>query len=166
MTPARWLAAAALAACATAAMAERASEPDLKAAFVVNLAGFVDWPPPRPGEPAELVACVPAHSSLRGPLATLAGEPVAGRTLRVVALPRGGEPATCHLLVVQGPPPPGVRAPLTMLDSTELSPTPYPVTFAIVDQRLRFRVNLAALREARLAISSKALRLAHAVDGS
>lgn len=168
-----WRAALALVllAWATQVHAQRqAPEPELKAAILVNMLLFVDWPTPVGRAPERLTMCYLAASPVATALAQLGGKMLKGQPLQVVradaaalgdcqvlylsptdaGLPRTASslPASGMLLVGDLP---GDQQRGVMLN------------LEIDGGRVVFDIDLRAARQAGLAVSSKVLRLARHV---
>jgi hypothetical protein len=92
----------ALPAGAAAAAPERAPEAAIKAAYVFNFGGYVDWPASAFETPeSELVVAVVAAEGLAVELENAAaGRTVAGRPVRVLRLRAGDEIPPVHVLFV------------------------------------------------------------------
>jgi hypothetical protein len=153
------------------AWAEPVPEHDMKAAFVYNFALFTEWPPAALGPGAPLAVCVNAASPLYAALGQLKDKPIHGRP---VAL-RAAAPSVrgCHVLVVER----GDRerwpqwkrdleggAVLTVTDDRVIGGDGAAITLSQQDKRIAFDIDLAAVRAARLVLSSKLLRLARSVQ--
>lgn len=172
----RWMWRTALAVFATtgvAAQAEPVPEYTLKAAFVYNFALFTDWPQPASGETGSLQLCFSADSALRPALTDLNDRLVKGRRIIARALTNFDTVRHCHLLFLEG----GDRvrwsaarnglrsAPvLTISDDPEIIRTGALIALYFDNDRIAFDVNMPAVREARLTLSSKLLRLARAMQ--
>ena len=141
-----------------------------KARFAVTFARFVQWPAGTfAGEGAPLRLCVMHHSAAVGlAFEQHGGEVVAGHPLVVVANP--STPAGCEILFVDESAPragslgAAYGTPMLTLGSVDgFVSRGGMVELANVDDRLRFDVNLKALRQAQLELSSQVLRLARQV---
>jgi hypothetical protein len=160
---------------ATAAWAQGTSlAAAIKATYLYKIASFVEWPEQAFSSPTSpLRLCVVGDDPFgdlldRAVAGQLVGErPVAVHHLRVV------DPgANCHILYVAGSsaqPIDGALASvrgtpvLTVTDSATTARAGGIIHFVIVDDRVRFAIDIAAAAENRLAISSKLLGLAVAV---
>lgn len=173
----RWWPSAAAAAglalgCAlSAAAAERS---DLEAAIVFNLLAYVDWPAevtPAPG--GALVLCIDPGSRLAPPLRALQGRPVRRLRLEVADLVPGEALRRCHAVFLDA----GARAhggalrrqlrglPVLVMGDEPAGGADDVVAVHLVqaDGRVAFEVDMAPVRESRLQISSRLLRLARRV---
>lgn len=149
------------------------SEADAKARFAITLARFVQWPATAVPE-ATLHLCV-LHDSpaLAAAFAAWQGTPVGGRTLALHAGEAAARSASCDLVFVDSSAPTGAadawlrlpreRAALTLGAVDGFLSRGGMVELVNVNDALRFDVNLRVLREARLGLSSQALRLARQV---
>ncbi|GAB4253327.1 YfiR family protein [Deferrisoma sp.] len=153
---------------------EGPDEAEIKAAIVLNLARFTDWPPgtfPAAGSP--LRVCLLGDDPVTRALSRLAGETVKGHpveTRRVEALSaldgchvaylaasqrkRAGE----VLAAIRGKPL------LSVADIEGFAAWGGAVSFWRMGGRVRIDVNRAALRRGGLELSSKVLRLARLVE--
>ena len=172
----RWalLAAGALAAPAAAAAQGRVapSEYEVKAAYLFNFMQYVDWP--AAGAPGtEVVLCVAGRDPFDGILErTVRGRLSRGRTVRVTRVVVAAQIEPCHVLFV------GERN-ATTVDAWLLAARERPVLTVgegtgftaaggmigfVVDETVRFAVNLREARRAGLEISSRVLRLASGLE--
>ena len=152
----------------------QAAEPELKAAILVNLVLFVDWKHQGTQPEDRLTACYIETSPVATALTEFDGRLLKGKPLRVVRV----EPARvggCHLLYIS----PFESAHLPRLvpllrdsgillagDSTGYLQRGVMLNLATEGGRVVFDVDLQAVRQAGLAMSSKVLRLARQVQGS
>ncbi len=158
---------------ARAARAQTLNEARVKARLALTLARYTQWPAGSfaPGGDA-LVLCVAQRSeTLALAFGELAGQTVAGRTVRVLTSPPPAA-AGCHLLYVQD----GAErdaaallaaargAPLlTVGDADGFAARGGMVELVNVNDAMRLDVNLRALRAAQLELSSRVLQLARQV---
>jgi hypothetical protein len=154
----------------------QAAEPldyQVKAAFLLNFAKFVEWPPsafPNPTSPMEV--CILGAD----PFGTALDQIVDGETVnaRQVVVQRitGGRPLkSCNVLFIgsierQGPKllsglDPGM---LTVGDSPNFLHEGGMIAFVLEKRRVRFDVNLKAAENAGFKISSKLLNVARSVE--
>ncbi|OWW19121.1 YfiR family protein [Noviherbaspirillum denitrificans] len=156
-----------------AVAAEPVPEYALKAAFVYNFALFTEWPSDTAYEGGTLNICVNPGSVLRQSLAGLGERAVKGRRIAVRNLAALDALNTCHVLFVDG----GDRerwvqikkglggaAVLTISDDEEIGHDGSIIALSMDNKRVVFDVDTRAARQARLAISSKLLRLARMVQ--
>lgn len=140
-------------------------EPAVKSAYVYNFALFAEWPDENAG--GALSVCVPAASPMAPVLADLNGKPVRQRRVLVRALAVGEAPRGCHMLYVDGADRERWRqlrgdaaGVLTVADSTDVALDGAMVSLVRDGNKLAFDIDAGAARAARIAMSSKLLRLA------
>jgi len=149
---------------------------ELRAAFVYQFLKYVEWPDsvkPAPGEP--LVIGVLGEQPIRDALSRFSAQSVAGHPLRIRHFEPGEDVEYCHLLFVgqskryvaknvleaiEGP------GTLTVGDARDFLEAGGMIELRVVDNRIRFDVNLAPSKAAGLNISSRLLRLALRVEGA
>ncbi|NOY45419.1 MAG: YfiR family protein [Deltaproteobacteria bacterium] len=150
------------------------TDPEVKAAIVLNLARFTEWPPGTfsdAGTP--LVVCVWGEDPVSHALGGIRGETAGGHpvVLRAVASPDRLQ--GCHVAYVARSERRHVAGILTALrgrpvlsvsDIEGFAAWGGAVSFWTLGGRVRFDVNPAALRHAGLKVSSKVLRLARLVE--
>lgn len=144
----------------------------VKAAYVYNFAKFVEWPPANPT--AALTVCIYGKTPLAGFLdETVRGKLVHGLPVEVKRMPEGDEHwdscaavffgATNRariqtvLAQLKG------RSILTLGESEAFAEGGGMITLVVEGDRVRFDINLAAVTDARLKISSKLMELARRV---
>lgn len=145
-------------------------EYDLKAAMLMNLAVFVDWPDealPREREP--LIIAVLGLDPFGAVLdAIVAGQQVKGRRLLVRRLSRRQSPTECHVLFIArsevGRLPEVLeqlagRPVLTVSDIPGFTGAGGMIGLAVEDRRVVLYANPAAMKAGSLTASSKLLRL-------
>ena len=141
------------------------SEEQVKAAFLVNFARYVEWP-----EAAFDAATSPIRLCLLGDgefetilASTVSGREVAGRPVAVARIDDLGAAADCHLLFLReavGTPGRivarrlGGRAIFTISDLAGFAAEGGIANFVLVDQKIRFEINPTAARSAGLKIGS------------
>jgi hypothetical protein len=154
---------------ATGAVEER----ELKAAIIFNILLFVDWPAqslPEPG--GALALCVATDSTLNAALKGLNHRPIRNFRLEVRDLAPAEAVSSCHAVFVDAPD----RArragalkemlghgALVFSDDADSPEDAIAIVLQRVDGRIGFEVNLQPVRQARLHLSSKLLRLARTV---
>jgi len=151
------------------------AEYQLKAAFLYRLPSFIEWPAdswPVAGDP--FYACVLGRDPFGDYLDYFDGKLVRGRRFtvrRIATLEDGG---VCHLLYIspEGKFDPSSLLPdlrgryvLTVGEGREFAVRGGIVSFVVAKRRVALTVNLAASRNAGLAISSKLLDVASIVGG-
>ena len=170
----RSLLAALLLAVPALAMSDEAliSEYRVKAAFLYNFSRFVTWPETTLQDRTEFSLCVIGTDPFGAQLDKLAGKPVHNNTLvikrlksltladdcQLVYISEDTEPTEVLLLVREKPV-------LTVSDAEDFIEQSGIIQFKLVQNRVRFRINMDAANSAGLSISSKLLSLAISVTG-
>lgn len=155
------------------AAAQDVTEPALKAAFIYSFASFTEWPADAMASGAPLVLCVLGDAAISGELErAVEGRRLAGRSINVSqAAPGGGSLTGCQIAYLSGVTASqaatviaGLRdAPvLTISDVEGFTRLGGIAQFFFENGRLRFDVQVASARRARLQISSRLLTLARA----
>ena len=189
----RWAAALALVAglaCpATAQETSVALETDVEAAFLVNFLRYTDWPPERALPPAEpLVITVVGHEAMAAALERLADvvPPVRGHPIHVQQLefPEGADATVraslsdrlrrSHLVFVHDSREPvdailgdlSGQPVLTVSDQPGFVAGGGMLGLRRLGGRIVFEANPGAIRNARLVVSAKVLKLARIVEGT
>jgi hypothetical protein len=157
----------------------RASEPSmseylLKAAFIYNIAKFVEWPPGSfESEKTPLVFCVLGKDPFGYSLNTIDGKIVQGRTLTVRHVDRIEELRACHILFISSSETNRLPQVLQSLkDSKVLTVSDIPhfaqnggiINLITLDNKINMEINVTAADKARMQISSKLLKLARIVN--
>jgi len=173
----RWIGAAVTAACGLLApgpaLAQTASAPALKAAFLFNFAKFTEWPPEtvRPG--ATLVLCVAGEPRVTKALEeATTGRDVDGHPLTTRSIDIEGPMQACHVVYVEDAD--GRRALqllerakgkpiLTVSDLNNFAQMGGVANLFIEAGKMRFAVNVDALHRSKLRLSSRLLSLAKIV---
>jgi hypothetical protein len=150
--------------------AQPVPEYELKAAFVYNFMQFTEWPPHSPGHRSTtLNLCVSASSPLSSALYGLNGRTVKGKRVAVNFVGRYDALPDCHVLFLDAADKPRLvqirkaiadAAVMTISDEAEIIRDGVVIGLGLLDDnRMGFHVNLQAMHQAHLAISSKLLRL-------
>lgn len=153
--------------------AQGATEHEVKAAFLFNFLKFVEWPGTVATNNTPIVIGIVGESPLRDALPKiLDGQTVRGRSIRMVSL-RPGEPVgDCQLLFVAQGKNEEVeevlkaakgKPILTVGESPEFIRHGGMINFVIVDQKVRFEINTAALDAVGLHADSRLLAVARRV---
>lgn len=163
------LLALALALPAPVAQAQSAKDRELllKAAFLYNFAKFVEWPAAAFSSPsAPLTVCVHSDDVLAAVGAAMKGKTVNNRPLAVVNQHRAAPPV-CHIGFVTDNEPVArevahlaLGETLTVADVNGFVEAGGMVGLVIVDNKIRFEVNLRTARASGLRIQAALLRLA------
>ncbi len=151
-------------------------EYQVKAAFLINFAKFVEWPEQAFSSPtAPMRLCTVGKSPLGSDLSQMVeGKTIAGHPVEVVIVGRWQESRNCHIAfigsslksktkqIVEGLHGTSV---LTVGETKGFADQGGIINFFSEDDRIRFEVNLQSADRASLKMSSKLLRLARIVQG-
>ena len=149
------------------------SEYELKAAFIYQIARFVEWPgtPVNTGAPLQL--CVLGGNPFGPALENIRGKPVGERKMEVSLLDMNAGTRECAMLFIAAPAEKYLEriialsrgtGMLTIGDTQGFARRGVMVNFFSQDGKIRFEVNLEATRQGGLKISSKLLSLARITD--
>jgi hypothetical protein len=154
--------------------AQETIEPDVKATFLYNFTRFIEWPGPTTPGPAPFRICVVADPPMEQAIKrTVEGEVVQGRPLVMSHPQTAQEAAACQILFVgrtEHQRAAGLLAAvrdlpvLTVGDSSQFIEQGGTIRFVLVDNRVRFDVNLASAQRANLKMSANLLRVARKVE--
>jgi hypothetical protein len=149
----------------------RASETAVKAAYLFNFAQFVRWPDAAAGQPFTI--CVVGRDPFGATLdRTVAGETIDGRRIVVARISRDDSAARCQIAFLSSSEEGRAAAWIADLDgSPTLTVSDMPdfirhggmLQFVVIDNRVRFEINLSATDAVRLMPSSELSRVAAAV---
>ncbi len=162
--------------CAALADTAPSKEYGLKAAFLFNFAGFVEWPARAFAAPdAPLEVAVLGDDPFHGVLEeTVRGEKVAGHAFTVRHYHAVAEIQNCHILFISAAEADNIdavlatlkgRAILTVSDAKDFAARGGMIQFVTENNRIRLRINLEAAKAAQLVLSSKLLRPAEIIQG-
>ncbi len=149
-------------------------EYQIKAAYLLNFARYVEWPAARLPSGATLRLCVLGRDPFGGALAGLEGRLVNGHEVRVRQMDSIEPAVDCHLVFVAdseerrvGPILRGLAAHgvLTVSDIDGFAEAGGGIGLVVEDSRVRFDINQAALLRDGLRASSQLLRLGRNVIG-
>jgi uncharacterized protein DUF4154 len=140
---------------------------DIEAAYLLNFARYVEWPPQALGDAAALEICVVESASVEEALRRLAeGRTVNGRPVRVMVVGSSEDLATCHiayfgedagatsrLLAFD-------RPVLTVGEGERFLARGGMIGFVLEAETVRFAIDQEAARRAGLRVSSRVLALA------
>lgn len=177
----RWLAAFLLAAGGIAsaglpqqsARAQRPSRDEVEAAYLYNFGKFVRWPAGAVRGP--LVICVAAQASFLQALSRLVtGEQIEQRPLQVKNIGNAGDVTGCSILFIGSTEARRVdgllgaaagKPILTVGDAPDFLVRGGAVQFVLMEDHVRFSVNLSAAARGGLGLSSELLKVAVSVTG-
>jgi hypothetical protein len=144
--------------------------PALKAAFLYNFANFAEWPVDALAPGQRLSLCVIGDGAVADALVqAVQGRGVDNHELRAEALATDGPILGCHLLYISGLDPKASaqlldalngKSVFTVGDGDRFAEAGGVAQLILENGRVRFLVNMAAARRARLKISFKVLSLA------
>jgi hypothetical protein len=153
--------------------AQKSSRDDVQAAYLYNFGKFARWP--EGSEPSPLVVCVAGEDPFGQTIGKLVdGEQIDGRALEERSVERPEAVGACSILFVgsaehaqqedflaaaEGKPI------LTVGDSTDFIAHGGMIQFVLVEDHVRFSVNLNACSRHRMALSSELLKVAVSVTG-
>lgn len=161
------LAGAALCAGMPAARAAPGDEAEQKATLVFNLLLFVDWPVDvLPPQAPSLALCIDGASPLQAAVKALEGRIVRHWRLDVRELSAAGSWSACHAALLDSPSNAPLRPPVGTLLISDGDAAPSvraAVALHRTGGRVVFDIDLATIRESRLQVSSKLLRVARRV---
>lgn len=153
-----------------------AGEAQLKAAILFNFAMFTEWPADTLPASAPLRLCVFQSNALLPALSGLQEKQVNGHQFSVRTLPAApsaAQLAVCHLLLLDAQDRErwallkhdlATSSVLTVADDRIIGANGAMISFGIDNRRVGFDVDMVPVRQARLALSSKLLRLARSVQ--
>jgi hypothetical protein len=153
-----------------------AGEYEVKAAFLVNFAGFVRWPAAVITNAASpFVICIAGEDPFGSAFEPFLQNRVAGRSLLVRSVDANAAlPANCQILFVAGsetPRLPGIlgalrKAPvLTVSDLEDFAVDGGMIQFYLRDGKIRFEINQPAAEAAGLKIDARLLKLSSPARG-
>ena len=155
----------------TPALAAAPTEYEVKAAFLYNFAKFTEWPAATADNSLNL--CLLGNGGYEKALRSLEGKAVRDQTISVQVLGSLPVPDNCQILFI-------TASKASMLDDLTESLATHTgmlsvsdiegfansggvIEFRLIDNKLRFAINLQAARALNLDLSSKLLRLAVSV---
>jgi hypothetical protein len=157
-----------------AAQTVKATEYEVKAAYLRNFARFVEWPSKAqivPEEPFHV--CVLGRDPFGSALETaMTGEMINRAQLVPLRIPTAAEAANCRVLFISASEDARLKSILATLDKSSLltvsdvadfTKRGGMIQFVTDGGRIRFEVNLAAARQAGLNLSSELLKVASSV---
>jgi hypothetical protein len=147
---------------------EHPNEFQLKAAFLFNMAKFVEWPPEDFASPADpLVICILGKSEIEDVLRQAPPQKVAGRLLMIRHIADAQRAGGCHILFVSESVGRRWRSRgstqsmniLTVGESIDFISQGGAVNFQLHGDTIHIQVNIEAVRRAKFVMSSKLLSL-------
>jgi len=166
------MAAALLALLASGVAGQEASEAEVKAAIVFNIARFTQWPAASLGGPeSPFTLCVSGRDDTIAAIEALEGKSLHARTIRVVPLDRQAALSDCRVLfVARGESyrlsqlsalmAANARPVLTIGDVRDFATRGGMVALVRADERIRFEINPREVETKGLSMSSRLLSLA------
>jgi hypothetical protein len=163
-----------LASFALPVQSQEAKDPDVKAAFMFNFMKFVEWPSGVLPSSGPIAACVMGNSAVAESLTdAVKGRLISGHQIAVSRVTLDGPLRTCHVLYLSGADArlthqiaqllTGLSV-FTLSDFERFAVMGGVANFVVDNGRLRFAINVDAVRRARLQISSRMLALATIVN--
>ena len=156
------------------ATAQETIEPEVKATFLYNFTRFIEWPGPSASTETPFRLCVVADAMIEQAIKrTVEGELVQGRPLVMVQPNTPKEAESCQILYVGRSEQERAtallaavrdRPVLTVGDSPVFVDGGGAIQFVLVENRVRFDVNLTSAQRANLRISANLLRVARKVE--
>jgi len=153
---------------------QEATDPDVKAAFLFNFMKFVEWPSGVLPNSGPIAACVMGNSAVAESLAgAVKGRLVGGHQIAVSKVTLDGPLRGCHVLYLSGADARLTQqvtqllrglSVFTLSDFERFAVMGGVANFVVDNGRLRFAINVDAVRRARLQISSRMLALATIVN--
>jgi hypothetical protein len=150
------------------------SEDEIKAAFLLNFARYVEWPENAFSSPESPVRiCMLDSAGFQSVVSsTVAGKTVGPREVAVVDVASAGAASNCHILFIGSDNlaaqsivgPLGGAAVFTVANDEGFAERGGVANFFRADNRIRFEINPNAAQSAGLKISSRLLRLAQLVE--
>lgn len=155
----------------------RLSEHELKAALIYNYTQFIEWPAAafaRPTAPFNI--CVLGNPAIRSALLPLERRSYRGHPISIQQPSGRDDLSHCHVLYVDAPRHLGAgnsdlaallgEAPtLTVSSAVDAVDSGYAIGFVTRDDRIRWNMNLNAVRRARLKVSANLIEIAVSVVG-
>jgi hypothetical protein len=153
--------------------AQQPSEHEVKAAYLYNFANFVEWPSePPPNTSTTLNIGILGRDPLGVAFETIEGKKVRGQPVRVYRSHRLADLRDCQILFIGNSERTFVpqiladlagRSVLTVGESDGFAEQGVIIDFYMVDNKVRFKINVEAGTRAGLKLSSKLLKLAQIV---
>ncbi len=172
-----WIGAALTAVCGMlgvgTVLAQTATAPALKAAFLFNFAKFTEWPAETLGPGAALVLCVAGDPRVSKALEeATSGRALEGHPLTTRVIDIDGPVQSCHMLYVEEPDTRQAqqlvervkdKPVLTVSDLGNFAEMGGVANLFVEDGKMRFAVNTDSMQRSKLRLSSRLLSLAKIV---
>jgi hypothetical protein len=149
------------------------SEYEVKAAFIFNIAKFVEWPDRSPAERGEtLNLCVLGSDPFEGALDQIAGKQVKGKRLHIRHVASTRNVRGCNMLFISSSEKeklPNIMealrntSALTIGDTAGYGRRGVMINFYLEENRIRFEMNPDKAKQAGLVISAQLLKLARII---
>lgn len=163
-----------LAASITFTAAAESKEYEVKVAFVYNFAKFTEWPATATADDSELNLCLAGNGSFGKVLFSLQGREVHGTKLNIHKVEDITDLGDCQILYVSRSEAgrvdslmdavTGKEGLLSVSDIEGFTHHGGIIELKVIDNKMRFAINLRAARQANIILSSKLLRLATTVE--
>jgi hypothetical protein len=162
----------AIAACATA-QADPPTEYEVKAAFIHNIAKFVEWPDKAASGPRELKLCILGKNPFGSAIETLHNKTIGTMRWEVATVSPKDDLSSCRVLYISASESANLeqllnstkgRAVLTIGDTEGYAVRGVIINFYMEGNKVRFEINAHAIKQARLNISAQLLNLARIVS--
>lgn len=148
-----------------------ATEAEIKAAMLFNFTKFIEWSGPKGDPKTPIIVGVAGDDATQEALEGLVRERAGGRPVMLRRIEQPSDVELCHLLYlgkgVKKRLPDFLAAPrrgvVAVGDGDSFTKAGGTIGFIVVDNKLRFEVNLPAANAAGATISSRLLRLATGV---
>jgi len=159
----------------TAAQNRKPEEYQVKAVYLYNFGRFADWPVSEPKDDTFSICVLGTDPFGRELDDVAAGEQIDGKKLSVRRVATVREVGGCRILFISDSESSRIKdiiaslgklPLLTVSDIRGFVDDGGMIEFVIVDNKVRFQVNLTAAQEAGLTLSSQLLRVATVVRGS
>lgn len=163
----------ALSLCAAAVLAHAVDEAELEAAIVYNLLSFAEWPQDVLATGAPVRLCVAATGGLASAMKALQGRELRGMPMETQDLGTTAPTRPCHAVFVDGTSRTALSPLLKTLrnggtlvisDDTARASDDAGIVLSRAGTRYVFEIHMQPVKQARVRLSSKLLRLARTVQ--
>ena len=164
----------AVAACATV-RADLPTEYEVKAAFIHNIAKFVEWPEMGRSRTGELRLCILGKNPFGSALETLRNQPIGAMSWGVVNITQKSDLSGCQVLFIAASESTNLEqilhsikgnAVLTIGDAEGYAVRGVIINFYMEGNKVRFEINMQAIKHSRLNISVQLLNFARIVSAT